>query len=247
MTRLAKTLFVLGLLPGLALPCEVKSGPRTTALVELYTSEGCSSCPPAEAKLAQLPGHSAAAIPLALHVPYWDYIGWKDRFAQAGFPRRQEWLAQANGSRSVYTPHFFVSGSELLGWNALEAAIRQVDAQPVRAGLVLRSRALKPGVLGLEAEASSTQVDAALFLAVAESGLSSVIKAGENEGRTLRHEHVVRHWIGPLPLVSGYLLAQKSVALPADWVPGRLDLVAFVQNMKTGEVLQAVAMAACPA
>src|SRR5229473_3943230 len=89
--------------------CDVKSGPKAAALVELYTSEGCSSCPPADRQLSRLRealDPTAVVVPLSLHVDYWDYIGWKDPFARGEFAKRQTWLAHANQQGFVYTPHF---------------------------------------------------------------------------------------------------------------------------------------------
>ena len=111
--------------------CQVQSGPTTAALVELYTSEGCSSCPPADDTLRAIrhsAGPHAVVIPLALHVSYWDRIGWKDVFAQKTFDARQSSLVAAVGSKVVYTPQFFVNGREQRNWNmALSGAIGQVD------------------------------------------------------------------------------------------------------------------------
>jgi hypothetical protein len=90
--------------------CDARSGPKTAALVELYTSEGCSSCPPADRQLSRLRqalDPAAKVVPLALHVGYWDYIGWKDPYAQAAFGERQNRLVHANQRRTVYTPQFF--------------------------------------------------------------------------------------------------------------------------------------------
>src|SRR4029077_17045378 len=99
--------------------CDARSGPKTAALVELYTSEGCSSCPPADRQLSRLRqalDSAAEVVPLALHVGYWDYIGWKDAYAQEAFGERQSWLVHANQQTTVYTPQFFVGGAELRLW-----------------------------------------------------------------------------------------------------------------------------------
>ena len=97
-----------------AATCQATSPKNTVALVELYTSQGCSSCPPADRWLSQLPSRIDAnrAIPLALHVGYWDYIGWKDPFAKREFNDRQSQLAALNGNRTRYTPGVFVQGRE---------------------------------------------------------------------------------------------------------------------------------------
>lgn len=225
--------------------CRATSGGTRAALVELYTSEGCSSCPPAEATLARLgqvldPG--AQVVPLALHVDYWDNLGWKDPYAQPAFATRHSRLVAVNHHDIVYTPHFFVEGRELRsGGDALRAAVRQVNATAAPASLQASAQAGKNGLeIDLAARADPA-VDAALYIAVAESGLSSQVTRGENRGSRLAHDHVVRTWIGPLPLTAGSLAVHRT--LPAAGT--RAELVAFLEDPRTGEVLQAVATGEC--
>src|SRR3990170_499529 len=142
------TLCVLVTASSAALPptafaaCDARSGPNTAALVELYTSEGCSSCPPADRQLSRLRqalDPAAEVVPLALHVGYWDYIGWKDPYAQAAFGERPSWLVRANRQQTVYTPQFFVGGAELRAWRGgLKDKVRQVNARPAEAAIHLR-------------------------------------------------------------------------------------------------------------
>lgn len=255
----------LGLLslPTLAGPaCAVDSGPTTRALVELYTSEGCSSCPPADQRLSGLPDARLSAeqvVPLALHVDYWDYIGWSDPYAQAVFGERQRWLVKANRGSTVFTPHMFVSGKEVSDWrNGLLLEVQRVARLPARAQLRVRAeatKAAKAGMLNIDVEASATtSVQAtpqptahplALFIAITEDGLVSRVKAGENAGATLSHEHVVRRWLGPTELVRGSAAIHQTIALDARWQRGQLGVVAFVQDMSSGEVLQVVASGHC--
>lgn len=118
--------------------CDVKSGPNTAALVELYTSEGCSSCPPADKRLSEFPSREYGfdeVVPISLHVDYWDCIGWKEPFAQPQFSERQSWLVHANGHKTVFTPHFFVSGTEIRDWRGnLDAELKDL-----RTGQVLQA------------------------------------------------------------------------------------------------------------
>lgn len=231
--------------------CKAQSGAMTTALVELYTSEGCSSCPPADRQLSQLPSGSFPAdkaVPIALHVPYWDYIGWKDPYAKPAFAERHSRLVQANRQRTVYTPQFFVSGSEVgNGRDELPKVIRRINAQPSRAALKLRVDNPQPGLLNIHAEASSPlKTEAlALYLAVTENHLVSPVSRGENSGATLRHDHVVREWIGPLALVAGRASAQRGIALQPGWIANEIGVVGLVQNTLSGEVIQAVALDNC--
>lgn len=229
--------------------CQVTSPARTQALVELYTSQGCSSCPPADRWLSQIdPRDSAAIVPLALHVGYWDYIGWKDPYARRDFNARQQWLADLNRNRTVYTPGVFLQAKETPRWHetgAFNAAVRAINAQPARARIDLvveRNAGDKVQVHAESALTPGTQAaDARLFVALTESGLDTQVKAGENRGSMLRNDYVARDWSGPLAL------GTQSVSLGANAVSSQRAVVAFVQDVKSGEVLQAVRLplAAC--
>ncbi|MGC2519651.1 MAG: DUF1223 domain-containing protein [Burkholderiales bacterium] len=231
--------------------CDARSGPKTAALVELYTSEGCSSCPPADQQLSRLRqalDPAAEVVPLALHVGYWDYIGWKDRYAQAAFAERQSWLVRANQRKTVYTPQFFVSGTEHRSWQgALRDEVRQQNARPAAAAIHVQASIAPNGALALDAEATAQAGTdpAALYLALAESGLVSKVARGENSGATLAHDHVVREWIGPVRLSGGAARVQRDITLPAAWSRARLEVIAFVQDERTGSVLQAVSARQC--
>ena len=233
-----------------AMACEVNSGAATAALVELYTSEGCSSCPPADRRLAALRGRleaGAAVVPLALHVSYWDQLGWKDPFAQALFDERQRLLLR-NGRRQVaYTPQFFVDGMEVRDWDAaLPEAIRRTNARPAPLDIALKGSAVGGGMLRLEARvrAAAPNTDGALYLALTETGLVSQVAKGENGGATLRHDDVARLWLGPFPLVRGGAQVQRELKLDPAWRREHLQAAAFVQGVN-GAILQAVDTAAC--
>jgi hypothetical protein len=238
-------------LPGFA-ACTMRSGATTAALVELYTSEGCSSCPPADEQLRRLReavDPNASVFPLALHVDYWDSIGWKDPYAKPAFSERQRWLVQSHGNTTVYTPHFFVNGSELDGWRGrLRSKIRETNALPAVAAIELHAGLSSTGDrLDILADAStrSASARAALYLAVAESGLVSKVTRGENSGSTLAHDHVVREWIGPIALRDGKAHLQQALSLPATWNRAQLEIVAFVEDEGTGRVLQAAGAQQC--
>ena len=232
--------------------CDARSGPNTAALVELYTSEGCSSCPPADRQLSQLAKSldaSAEVVPLALHVGYWDRLGWVDRFAQGRFAPRQEWLVRANHQRTVYTPQFFVAGAEIQPWQgALRDRVRDVNASPSSAAIRLRAAVSANKVMTLDAAATVPAGNDAsvLYLAVAENGLVTKVMAGENKDATLTHDHVVRAWLGPFRLNGGKAQVRREIALPATWRRDRLETIAFVQDERTGAVLQALRAASCP-
>ena len=231
--------------------CQVKSGPTTAALVELYTSEGCSSCPPADEALRairQSAAPHAVVIPLALHVSYWDQIGWKDLFAQKTFDTRQSMLVASGGGRVVYTPQFFVNGRELRNWQTvLPDTIGKVNSHPAKAAIALKSTLQPSGALLLEvvADARPTSGRRALFVAVSESQLVSRVTRGENSGATLRHGDTVRTWIGPIALENGKASLLQEIAVAPGWNPQRLQATAFVQDVDDGSVLQAVSTAQC--
>ena len=228
--------------------CTATSGPGTAALVELYTSEGCSSCPPADRWLSTLKGGAPdRLVPLALHVDYWDYIGWRDPFASAVFSARQRELAAVHRARVVYTPQVMLAGKDYRGWSSrgFADAVAAVNAAPARARITL---ALDPAGGALRATASvpgrRDREDAALYVARYESGLSNRINAGENRGKTLNHDFVAREWWGPLALDAA---GDAAFERPLEARPlGRGGIAAFVQNRRTGEVLQALALAADP-
>jgi len=231
--------------------CDARSGPKTAALIELYTSEGCSSCPPAERQLSglrQTLDSAAEVVPLALHVNYWDYIGWKDVYAQIAFGERQSWLVHANQERTVYTPQFFVGGTGLRSrQGGLSEQVKQLNAQPATAAIRITAEPTTNGALKLSAEATTPAASrpASLYLAVTENGLVSKVTRGENSGATLAHDHVVRIWIGPIRLKEGAAKVQRYVALPADWIRSQLDVIAFVQEEPSGKVLQALRAMKC--
>jgi len=229
-------------------PCRAVSPAHTVALVELYTSQGCSSCPPADDWLSRLHTRQAPlqAIPMALHVGYWDYIGWKDPFARREFNDRQRRLAGHSGA-GTYTPEVFVGGSELADWNrpdAFKAALKDVNARPAHANIELQARwvaaaaGTDPQRLGVQVRwsADGSIRDPQLLLAVKRSGYLTDVQAGENRGSRLRNDHVVRAWDGPFSLKRQPLATEIPVPAGA----GDATLVAIAQDGSSGAVLQAV-------
>jgi hypothetical protein len=231
--------------------CVAQSGPTTAALVELYTSEGCSSCPPADRQLSRLRqtlDPAAVVVPLSLHVDYWDYIGWSDPYAQGEFAKRQSWLVNANHQGVVYTPHFFVGGTELrLGSRDLPDEVKRLNAKPADATIRIEANSVSNDSLTLIADATARSPGdrAELYLAVAENGLTSKVTRGENGGVTLAHDHVVRVWIGPIALAGGEARVRREIALPLSWNRAQLEVVGFVEDHNSGRVLQAVAAQQC--
>lgn len=239
-----------------ALECSAQSGPHTTALVELYTSEGCNSCPPADRWLQGLGTQGFAperVVPLSLHVNYWDYIGWKDPYAQQRFADRQRKLAQVMRAHVVYTPQVMLQGRDFRRWyaaGAFEKEVARINARPPAAHIALRLEPGRPDRLMAEVRAELVDAaqapDAALYLASYENKLVSSVAAGENQGRTLSHDYVVFEWVGPIPFTAGSIAEKRALPLLPKAVPAHSGVAAFVQNRRTAEVLQALMLPACP-
>jgi hypothetical protein len=233
--------------------CTGTSGPHTAALVELYTSQGCSSCPPADRWLSSLGGGEAGrVVPLALHVDYWDYIGWKDPYAKREFSLRQRKLSQLQRMALVYTPQVLLQGRDFRGWGtpAFDAAVARITAQPAKARISLLVR---PSGRALDVAVDATlldkgqQADAAVYLAAYENRLASKVTAGENRGRTLANDYVVLEWQGPFAFdPQARFRERRQLPLLPRAEPGTSGVVGFVQNRRTAEVLQALMLAACP-
>lgn len=237
-----------------AAECVTRSGPTTAALVELYTSEGCSSCPPADRWLSQLKAEAAkgSVVPLAFHVTYWDYIGWRDAFADERHTARQRARASASGARYVYTPQVVLGGRDFRGWSSARSvagALEAINRRPARADIEVRVQPAAAGKLMVEARANVAPgvatKDLALVIAATQDGLSSRVTAGENRGERLRHDFVVRDFAevrgfpgsGPATAKATFSLRGEGSTAPA--------AAAFVQDVRTGEVLQALAAPPC--
>ena len=242
-------------MPAQATPCRAQSAGTTTALVELYTSEGCDSCPPADRWLSSLGARGYApdrVVPIALHVDYWDYIGWKDPYAKQAFSARQRKMASLARVAMVYTPQVLLQGRDFRQWGAgaFGQEVAKINAQPAKARISLLLDQRRPGAFEVEAAAelldSRQQADAALYLGAYENKLVSEVKAGENRGKSLAHDYVVLQWAGPFELQGQKLAARATLPLLPKAVARHSGVVAFVQNRATGEVLQALMLPACP-
>jgi hypothetical protein len=228
-------------------------GKRTPVIVELFTSEGCSSCPPADEVLARLertqPAEGAEIIALGEHVDYWNYIGWSDPFSSPIFSERQGAYAEAFGRDGVYTPQMVVDGStEFVGsnWNKAVATISQAACVP-KADIQITTVQNKAGDVSLQVHISNLPAVTAgetidLLLAVTEGDLLSNVLRGENAGRSLNHRTVVRR----LSLISrveakpgASFSAGSTVALTKGWNAENLRAVAFVQERKSRRVIGA--------
>jgi hypothetical protein len=231
--------------------CVKESPPHVSALLELYTSEGCSSCPPADRWFSQLKGAGDSVVPLAFHVDYWDRLGWKDQFANPRFSERQHELAAISGERVVYTPGVFLNLHAVADWRSrggLMNAVRAANGKPAAAKIRVEIDRPTVSQLGVTAQfavlSGSAARAAQAYVAVYENNLWTDVKAGENSGAKLRHDYVVREWWGPTDVDrSGEV--RRQISIPESWKPRDLGVAAFVQDSRTGEVLQAVALPIC--
>jgi len=220
----------------------VVSSPQQTAVVELYTSEGCSSCPPADQwfeALIDVPKEELDVLALAFHVDYWDYIGWKDRFGSPKHTSRQRQLGANNNQASIYTPEFFVNGAEARGTRNVIEKIRISNNKT--AVLQLKLSVSKEGeTLRLELQAASEdtlpEILHSRFL-VYESQLSSDVTRGENSGETLSHQQVVRYMSPALKLEDN---SRHEINIDPDWQLENIGIAAMITSPGNETYLQAV-------
>jgi hypothetical protein len=165
-------------------------------VIELYTSQGCSSCPPADEFLAML-ASNPRVLPLALHVDYWDYIGWADKFAQGKFTDRQRAYARAVGSRTIYTPQLIIGGQDRIEGFAPEETARQLQKQLSASPTVQLTVRREGGKLVIRAEAGSLPDGPMRVQLVRYTPAETVaIKRGENAGKTITYHNIVTSWEG---------------------------------------------------
>lgn len=222
----------------LVLPLLLLHGaPRTPVLVELFTSEGCSSCPTADAALARLaqqqPVEGVELIPLGFHVDYWDDLGWKDPYAAPEHGARQRRYAQGGDDNRVYTPQMVVDGERAFVGREDEARV-QVAAEARRPKVPLHLTARVEGdtlVVRVRTDAAP-EPGLELWTALAEDGLSTRVTRGENAGRTLAHAAVVRTRVTlPTPRAEeGAFVSETRLKLAPDWRRDQLRVVAALQQ-----------------
>ncbi|MRD49777.1 DUF1223 domain-containing protein [Caenimonas koreensis] len=214
--------------------CKAESAAALTPVIELYTSEGCSSCPPADRWLSTLKAvaGNGKAVVQAFHVGYWDYIGWVDRFATPAHTTRQRQVASQSGLSGVYTPQLIRNGRDSRDF---ANATRAGDAAKAQIQL------LRNGDDSFEAVVTPAQDVGswAAYWTVTENGHSSKVKAGENAGELLQHDFVVRQYV-PLGEYKGASKVTLRTIAPNPAHPRQVNLVVF--DPKTGKPLQALSL-----
>jgi len=225
------------------------------AVVELFTSEGCSSCPPAERVFSELVARAAArqqpVYGLAFHVDYFNGLGWKDPFSSADSTDRQNAYQHVTRTGEIYTPQLIVNGThELVGAERSRAGI-EVDAalaRPARTGLGLAFAAAPlrdgksggPAVVTVTYSVAGAPRGAVLHLALVERGLTSHVSSGENSGQTLSHDNVVRAFVTVSP--RNRPTGTATLSIPAGVVAAQASIVGFVQDPSSMAILGAAAI-----
>jgi hypothetical protein len=221
--------------------------PEVKAIVELFTSQGCSSCPKADAVLAQLANRSDI-IALSLPVDYWDYLGWKDTLASPKFSERQRAYAMARGDGAIYTPQAVVNGIAHVNGGDEAAIGRDIEKTgklisaahvPVRLSEDKDRLVVETG----SRQGAGTAKDATLWLAVVAKSVTVPISRGENEGKTVTYSNVVRELM-PIGMWSGKPITVQ-LARHSFMRPGADACVAFLQQGKGGPIVGAAHLQQC--
>ena len=226
--------FIVAFLAFIALsPMPSAQAGEMPVVVELYTSQGCSSCPPADDILTELAKRDNV-IALALHVDYWDYLGWKDEFANAAFSRRQRAYAAAGGRHTVYTPQMIVQGHSYAVGNQLTEVKRAVSMHGNDDGNVALTLNLSGGQLTITARALTQNVGSSVIQVVRYMPHKTVlIKAGENAGRKVVYSNVVTDWT-PVLRWNG-----QGEVTTSTQISGDEPVVVLVQNEDFGPIVGA--------
>ena len=213
--------------------CTAHSNAERPHLVELYTSEGCDSCPPAERWMSTLLKHPDL-IGLEFHVDYWDDSAWRDPYSEHAYTVRQKALAKRGNHDQIYTPQIWLDGHVWSNWPKGSPPAPVEGATPPALNLTAESGA----VVKLQLDADGTEGKSAYraYAALTVNGLSEHVRGGENRGKTLNHDEVVRAFAGPFELPH----AAAELKMPPRIDPDKTTLIAFVQDERDGSVVQAV-------
>jgi len=222
---------------------------RKAVIVELFTSEGCSSCPPADELLARLSSqeslNGATIIPLGFHVDYWNSLGWQDRFSSSAYSERQQQYAHRFRLGGPYTPQMVVDGAHEFVGNSSSLAqttITEATTTPQQADIQLSAQvsAGEAGKLQVQAKLLGNAASADVMLAITEDHLTTKVGAGENDGRILHHAAVVRDFRRLGHMEKGSFDKAVAIHLEKEWNPANLHVVVFIQAAgRQGDNLQA--------
>ncbi len=218
---------------------------KTPVLVELFTSEGCSSCPPADLALTKLqneqPVANAEIIALAFHVDYWNYLGWKDEFSSKSYSERQSGYAGKFNLDSIYTPQMVVDGAaQFVGsnWNNAVNEIKKAANEKVKDVEISFEQTAKNPSVKVKVSDLPAHDESYIWLAIAEDNLETNVRRGENGGKKLAHSAVVRD----LKLIGNFLPKEKNfeaetaVRIDRNWKKKDLKFVVFVQGKNSKKI-----------
>jgi hypothetical protein len=232
-------------------PDDMTKREPTSVLVELFTSEGCSSCPPADALLSRLgrtqPVHGADIIVLEEHVDYWDRLGWKDPFSSEAATARQNEYGEAFGGHEVYTPQMIVDGHAEFVGSSESDALRAIRSASENSKSAVQLSWEKENRLAIHVDPMTSAMrngDVEAILVVAENRLHSDVKRGENAGRSLEHDGVTRQFL-PLGKINDSTSGFSStiaVQTAHEWNRANLRAVVFLQERRSRHVLAAAAI-----
>ena len=239
----------------LLLVAQIGAAPAPAAhravVVELFTSQGCSSCPPADQLLARLASEGTGIVPLAFHVDYWNRIGWRDPFSSHDWSQRQVAYSRALGLTQVYTPQAVIDGTaEMIGSEEgrVRAAISAAAARPAATiSLEVEPKGSKIQIVAeVERPEELRGGSEDLMLAVYETGLVTAVQRGENGGRTLHNDYVVRSLRRAAEISPGSsprTRATATLALEKEWNRSALGVAAFLQDRRSLAIRGAAALA----
>lgn len=246
----ALTMLALIAVPAAASECSATSGSHRLALVELYTSEGCSSCPPADRWLSTLRADKSLngrIVPLAFHVDYWNKLGWIDPYSNPAYSERQSAQSRRRGASFVYTPQILLSGRDYqraIVFDDFKNRVKAINESKPGAIMRLTASSEPAGwavALEMELARDVSPRTARAFIAAYEHVPAQKVTAGENKGLALAHDYVVRKLAGPFePDDSGKLVIAERFPAASGPRPGGFGIAAFVQDARSGDVYQAV-------
>jgi hypothetical protein len=232
-------------------PAEIKNtdesetqpaGERSPVLIELFTSEGCSSCPPADKNLIYFnekqPFPEAQVITLSMHVDYWNRLGWTDPFSSSKYSERQEFYSNTFKLGEVYTPQMIVNGAEQFVGGNLNEAQRAISAA-AKSPKAKVELSVAENKLNVKISEIPEHTLANVFVAVAEDDLSTTVKRGENGGRTLSHASVVRELrtIGTIAANDKSFETETVFQMQPSWKKQNLKIVVFAQIERTSRII----------
>jgi hypothetical protein len=251
----ARTIVLLAAVAGCTSTARGAAPWRRAVLVELYTSQGCSSCPPADAFVRELPARGLGrdrVVPLTFHVDYWNRLGWEDPFSRPAFTARQAWYAESNRLRSpdgragldgLYTPQMIVDGTVQFSGQRRETAVQEIERAAARAplyDLTVAPRAsgttLDLTIRAVDVGAGGRGADFRIVAALAAKRARTAVTRGENAAETLEEAAVVRALSDRIPLPAPQRAAQVRLVRPAELAWADLEVVVFLQSEATREI-----------